>query len=632
MRRGFAAALVTLALLLAGCAPGPEQPAPSPTEATDPPADLPAADDAVTALVAALNARDVSTLPMVRNPADAQAEFETVFAGMDEIYPTVERTAITYEDPDGALATLTMTYQLGKDGWTYDSTARLRHIEGVWRVDWSPQLLHPQLTSDSRLRHTTEEARRGPINDNTGLALVEQRSLYEVGIDKGAVIEADQATAAADLATLLQVDVAAFQKKVAANGPKAFVIAATLRQEDIPSTVVDIPGSHVREITAVVGPTDSFAAPLLGTVGHPTQEMIDKSDGALTPADIVGLSGLQSRYDEQLRGVPSVRVDVVGRKAAAGASAAPFDAFPVFQQDASIGTGIQLSLDRDLQAKAEEVLSTQTGLATLVVVDVATGGILAAAQSPSGGTFPYATYGKYAPGSTFKAVTALAMLRGGVTPTSTVKCPSSLKVGSHTFGNYSGYPSSALGSVTLTDAFKYSCNTAFAGSSVSGDQLHAAAGSLGVGTDYDAGFTSYFGTVQPGNAIDLAASKIGQGQVTMSPLGMAAVAASIGSGKTTIPWLVKDKQAASTAAPLTAAEATALQSMMTATVDSGTGKSLKGIMTGAKTGPAEWGKAGAQQTHAWMIAYNSTYAVSAFVEVGDSGGTTAAPLIVSLFS
>lgn len=32
-----------------------------------------------------------------------------------------------------------------------------------------------------------------------------------------------------------------------------------------------------------------------------------------------------------------------------------------------------------------------------------------------------------------------------------------------------------------------------------------------------------------------------------------------------------------------------------------------------------------------MIAYNSTYAVASFVEVGDSSGTTAAPLIVSLF-
>ncbi|WP_269451844.1 hypothetical protein [Tessaracoccus coleopterorum] len=64
--------------------------------------------------------------------------------------------------------------------------------------------------------------------------------------------------------------------------------------------------------------------------------------------------------------------------------------------------------------------------------------------------------------------------------------------------------------------------------------------------------------------------------------------------------------------------------MMEATVDSGTGKGLKGVMSGAKSGTAEWGKAGQQQTHAWMIAYNDRYAVSAFVEVGDSGGTTAA--------
>lgn len=58
------------------------------------------------------------------------------------------------------------------------------------------------------------------------------------------------------------------------------------------------------------------------------------------------------------------------------------------------------------------------------MLDIKTGGVLAAAQSPSGGTFPYATYGKYAPGSTFKAVTALAMLRDGLKPTSTVQCPS----------------------------------------------------------------------------------------------------------------------------------------------------------------------------------------------------------------
>ncbi len=55
-------------------------------------------------------------------------------------------------------------------------------------------------------------------------------------------------------------------------------------------------------------------------------------------------------------------------------------------------------------------------------------------------------------------------------------------------------------------------------------------------------------------------------------------------------------------------------------------------MTGAKSGTAQWGKTGALQTSAWMIAYNDRYAVASFVEVGDSGGTTAAPLIVQLFS
>ena len=174
--------------------------------------------------------------------------------------------------------------------------------------------------------------------------------------------------------------------------------------------------------------------------------MIDESGGTLTIQDRVGLSGLQARYDEQLRGVPSVRVDLVPRTdATAAESASPAPEKTLFQQDQSVGSGIDLSLDRDLQTKAEEVLSTQTGLAALVVLDVADGGVLAAAQSPAGGTYPHVTYGNYAPGSTFKAVSALAMLRSGLTPSSTVNCPSSLTVGTYTFGNYSGYPSSVAG-------------------------------------------------------------------------------------------------------------------------------------------------------------------------------------------
>lgn len=632
------AVILAAVLLLAGCTPGAdgESPGPGPSStapATEPPDDLPAATSALAALAKALSAQDLSTVQMTTSTAAAQEEFDTVFAGMDGIFPTFTPGEVAY-DGETAVAVMEASYALGVDGWEYATPATFTHRDGEWLLEWHPSVLHPELTADTRLRHSQSEARRGPINDNTGLALVEERALYEVGLDKARLTEAEWPTIAAQLATILEMDAEAYAAKVLASGPRAFVIAKTLPQAEIPAAVADVKGLHVREIRAVLGPSSSFAAHLLGTVGEPTAEMIEASEGKLTVNDRVGRSGLQSRYDEQLRGVPMVKVDLVQRPAPEGASPAPTPMEPrtVFLQDESVSQGIDLAMDRDLQAKAEEILAAQEGLATLVVVNLADGALLAAAQSPAGGAYPHATFGKFAPGSTFKVVSALAMMRHGLTPSSTVQCPANLTVDTYTFGNYSGYGNT--GAITLNDAFKYSCNTAFVAGAeqVTAEQLAAAAGSLGVGTDYDAGFTSYFGTVAPGNRIDRAASMIGQGQVTMSPLGMAAVAASVGAGRTVIPWLVKGHEASPTAAPLTAAEAQNLQAMMKATVDSGTAQSLKGTMIGAKTGTAQFGPVGNQQTHAWMIAYDETVAVSAFVEVGDSGGTTAAPLITALFS
>lgn len=628
MRRHMLAALFIAAALTVGCTPGGQSPSPTASSDSQPPSDLPKVDAQVAELVTALNAKDLSKLRTVQGGTTAQTDLTTIFAGMDEVYPTITAGAVSY-GADTATVDLALAYpELGNPGWNYSTKASFRLSGSDWVLDWKPSIIAPELTDKTRLRHIQKEAKRGSINDSSGLAIVEERPLYEVGLDKSSVDKGVWAASALEIATLLKVDGPAFQEKVAASGPKAFVVAATVRQEAIPAAVSAVEGSHVNEVTAVVGPTDTFASSLLGGVGQPTQKMIEESKGTLTSIDRVGVSGLQARYDAELRGTPERRVEMVARKGVDDKTVTV-----LFQQDASAGKPITLSLDRGLQTKAESVLSSQKGVATLVVIDHRTGALVAAAQSPEAGTYPYATYGKYAPGSTFKVATALAMLRTGSSATSTVQCPSNLKVGTYTFGNYSGYPAGALGSIPLTDAFKYSCNTAFVGATaVTGDQLHGAAGSLGVGIDYDSGFTSNFGTVKPANEIDAAASRIGQGQVTMSPMGMAAVAASVAAGRTTIPWLVKGHQATSTAAPLTAAEAQQLQTMMKATVDSGTGKSLKSKMTGAKSGTAEWGKTGQQQTHAWMIAYNDTYAVSAFVEVGDSGGTTAAPLIASLFS
>ncbi|MFC5099088.1 penicillin-binding transpeptidase domain-containing protein [Amycolatopsis plumensis] len=61
--------------------------------------------------------------------------------------------------------------------------------------------------------------------------------------------------------------------------------------------------------------------------------------------------------------------------------------------------------------------------------------------------------GQYAPGSTFKIVDSLAMIRNGMTPDSTVECTPTISVDGRTFKNAEGYPVTSLGSIALRDAF-----------------------------------------------------------------------------------------------------------------------------------------------------------------------------------
>ena len=204
------------------------------------------------------------------------------------------------------------------------------------------------------------------------------------------------------------------------------------------------------------------------------------------------------------------------------------------------------------------------------------------------------------------------------------------------FSNYSDYPRSQQGRITLRTALAQSCNTAFIGQRGKLDQssLAEAAGSLGFGIDYDVGFPSYFGSVpNDPTATGRAAAMIGQGKVQASPMTMAAVVASVAAGETVIPHLVDGQQATSKGKPLTDQEARQLREMMRAVVAEGSGRvlgDLPGPAVLAKTGTAEYGTSKPLKTHAWMIAAQGDLAVAVFVNDGKSGSvhgwTTAADI------
>jgi cell division protein FtsI/penicillin-binding protein 2 len=244
-----------------------------------------------------------------------------------------------------------------------------------------------------------------------------------------------------------------------------------------------------------------------------------------------------------------------------------------------------------------------------------------------------ATVGRAAPGSTFKVVSALALLRAGLNPDSEVSCPNTVTVDGKEFENYDDYPGSAVGTIDLQTALAQSCNTAFIGQrdKIKGQALAEAAGSLGVGIDYDTGFASFLGSVPDDpTATGRAAALIGQGKIEASPLAMAGVVASVSEGRTVLPYLVEgSSKPTAEGKPLTAEEADQLRQMMRTVVTSGSGRVLSGVGGAviAKTGTAEYGPTAPYTTHAWMIAGKDDLAVAVFVQDGESGSRTAGPLL-----
>ncbi len=585
---------------------------------------------AVAALADALGSGDFAEVAFTDStPEDVAKEYQKVTEGMGDAEPVV--TAGEVDEGDGtATATLSWTWPVAGEEWTYTTDVDLTEADDEWQVGWTRELVEPRLTRRAVLDLTPIEPERGPIVGAGGTELVTNRPVLRFGIDKTLVTKAQAASSARRLAELVDIDPAPYAKAVEAAGDEAFVEAIVFRKEDVPlhaeRAYQAIDGARAIPDDIPLAPTRDWAAPILGSVGQVTAEMVKKDPDTYQPGDVAGLSGLQARYDDQLRGTAGA---VVNSETAGGGE------HELFRVEATRGTPLRITLDERLQTIAENQLANVGPASALVAIRPSTGNILAAANGPGNNGYNMATYGQLAPGSTFKSVSSLALLRSGLTPSSVVPCTPSIVVDGKRFENYDDYPSGALGRIPLRTAVANSCNTAVisqAGRLKDGD-LAAAAASLGLGIDHDLGFPAYFGSVEPpASETEAAADMIGQGTVLASPMAMATVIGSVEAGHTVVPRLVDavDVSVPDGAEPLTGQEAAQLREMLRAVVTSGSGVGLldvPGPPVIAKTGTAEFERDGKTLTHAWMIAAQGDLAVAVFVDVGSSGSGTAGPIL-----
>ena len=342
------------------------------------------------------------------------------------------------------------------------------------------------------------------------------------------------------------------------------------------------------------------------------------------------------------------------------------------------GGGVELTLNADMQKAAAEALANRKG--AVVALDAKTGSVLAMysaptfdpnqlassdagavsdafstlSSDPSNPLLNRAISERYAPGSTFKVLTTLALLENGLAePETHLSSPVSTTLPG-TATEVSNIESSTCGdgNPTLTEAFARSCNTTFvlASEQLTNQQLTDVTNRFGFGRESQIPL-SVTPSVFPADAdaAQLAMSSIGQYTVQTTPLQMAQVAQTIANeGQMMTPFLINsivdaDNQVVRTTTPtdgghpISAETASKLRAMMEAVVSqpygTGTTMALPNVSVAAKTGTAETGDG--DRANAWAIGFapadNPQIAFAVLVEGDDTdptphGGDVAGPI------
>ena len=410
----------------------------------------------------------------------------------------------------------------------------------------------------------TQHAARGAIVDSAGVVLARDTTVYDVylripappGTDLRETVKAiESLTGSKDVETQLAAFFAAASagELPVMQGVGSDVLTSFYKADLVQSGAVRAAARGVR-----TWPNGTLLPHALGFTGPITAEQWPTARRRGLAMDaVIGQSGLEAAYDDLLRGQDGRVLVNTGFDGAVRRTVPLREAAPGATLLLTVDSALQKELQNALLSQIEVLRTTKAAGAgrecragAAVVVDVQTGGILAAASVPGFDLNRYRSdyaalsadaaaplldrvcQGLYAPGSAFKPAVAAAALTAGIDPAATVNCTGR-------YGFYSGYQPGCLqyghgGPVDLRTALEYSCNIFFydVGRRLGMDVFSAMARQLGLATPTGVEITEAQGRLTWSSDENYQAgltlmAAIGQGNTAVTPLQLAAYAAAL---------------------------------------------------------------------------------------------------------
>ncbi|NEU61940.1 penicillin-binding transpeptidase domain-containing protein [Paenibacillus sp. ALJ109b] len=485
----------------------------------------------------------------------------------------------------------------------------------VWRINWKPSMILTDMVKGSKVRVRTLFPERGDIVDREGLPLATKGNIYEWGIIPEKLGENPEPMIARIAehykVTEAMINTALSQKWVK---PEYFVPIASTEDSRVPTALA---GVQVQSKEIRYYPLGEAAAHLIGYVRKATKEDLEKdTEGYYRAEDWIGKAGLEQSLEKQLRGERGGLIEITDESGNTRSE--------LIRKDAVDGQNIQLTISSEQQRKLYKTLSSGGDAGAMVLMNPTDGNLLALASAPAYNPNKMVTgltqaewdaysadeklpfinrfTNRYAPGSTFKAITAAAGLMEKVTTADKSHDISGLQWRKdESWGGYYVKRVKSVSPVNMVDALVYSDNIYFAKEAVEMGSAKFIDGIQKFGFGDNFGLDElYLKPSQYANEahldlsseVLLADTSYGQGEMLMSPIHLASsFTPFINEGKMVKPVLIEEKETVEPEVVITPEVANTVKDALgqVVTRTGGTAHSLNSLPEGlaAKTGTAE---------------------------------------------
>ena len=595
---------------------------------------------------------------------------KNIYEGIDMSDLKIDIKNIEKESSKKYAITYITSMNVSGQNISFENRSNIIKEDNKLKIDWSSNMIFPNLNVTDKVKVSTSKAIRGKILDRNGKELATNGKISSVGIVPGKLGE-NKTESINKIAELLNLSSETIENKLKASWVKdeSFVPIknVSMDENDLKEKLLQIKGVMISSTNGRIYPLGEAAAHLTGYIQSITKEELEKNP-EYSSTSLIGKTGLEKRYEKELKGKDGIEIyiaDSEGNKKDT-----------IIKKEKVDGENIKITIDSIIQNNLYKELKNDEGL--FVVMNHKTGEIIALVSTPSYNvnkmalgvsseewkelqenekTPLLARYTqKYCPGSTFKPITgAIGLSTNSLKTTDTFSYSGKSWQKDKSWGDYNITTLTAYsGEKNLKNALIHSDNIYFAQATlqIGKDNFINGLKKLKFGEDIDFELNLSKSQFSNSDTINLetllADSGYGQGQILVNPIHMASIYSSFANnGNMVKPYLEykENKETEYLAKEVFTKDAVQeIKNDLIQVVENpeGTAKDMKinGITIAGKTGTAELkvSKDSEGDTIGWFDCFtvddsNMPYVIVGMVEKANKNGGShyVIPMIRRLF-